>query len=405
MGDTDFRAMVEGAYAEAETGATDGGGASGAAPDAGVEPGGAGVLDEQPGQAAAGQGQDQGDDGSAVAAAQRARDAAGRFAPKGKDAPQAKATKPVTPKPGGEASAPASTGGDTPLATDAASIAPPPAHKPPQSWTPAEREHFAKAPPEVQAAIARREREAAMAVQEAAPAKRFHQEVSQAFRPYEQFAQSIGQTPLGLAQQASQVAMQISTAPPHIAAQVLANLIRSRRDISLDLINNHLADQPEQPGQPAHIDPIAIAQQAEQRVWSRLQGERQQKMQARFEQEVSAFASDPANEFFSHEEHGPAIQSRVLGLIQATSHLPPDKQPPLSDLYGEAVWAHPATRAIMQKRADAERAKASVASTQQARTAASSVKSTPSTGASAVQTPKTHREMVAAVYDSLEGSR
>lgn len=241
-----------------------------------------------------------------------------------------------------------------------------------------------------------------MALQEAAPDRRLAQEARQALAPYQQFAQSIGQTPLSLAQQASQVALQISTAPPHIAAKVFADLIRSRPDIQLELINGHLSEQPQAAG-PAQLDSAAIIRQAKEEFARDLGAQRQQRLQAQFEQEVSAFAADPANEFFGHEEHGPEVQRRVLGLIQATSHLPPGKQPALADIYQEAVMAYGPTRAIMQKRADVERAKATTASTQQARLAASSVKSAPSTGASSLRTPKTDRERVEAAYDTVFG--
>jgi hypothetical protein len=238
----------------------------------------------------------------------------------------------------------------------------------------------------------------AIQMQEHAPAKRFQQEVSQAFQPYAQFAQSIGQTPLALAQQASQVALQISTAPAHIAAKTFADLIRSRPDVQLELINAHLHGEAEQ-AQPQQqtLSPEAIIQRAKQEWRQEQQQNEQQKLQAHFEQEVTAFSQDAANEFMLHEEHGQAIQSRIAALLRADSKLP------LKDAYAEAAWAHPATRAIMQKRADAERAKATNASTQQAKLAASSVKSAPSTGASSLRTPKTDRERVEAAYDTVFG--
>jgi hypothetical protein len=297
----------------------------------------------------------------------RARDATGRFAPKAKEA-QAQT------KQGGQAvAAPAGPGGDSPSVTGAAPTPPPPvpaeAIKAPVSLTPAEREHFAKAPVEVQKAFARLDREVRQTMQEAAPLRRMKEEVEKAFAPYQQFAQSIGQTPLGLAQQASQVALQISTAPAHVAAKVFADLIRSRPDVQLELINGHLDGQPQAQPQQPHIDPATIAAQAEERVWKRLQGERQEREAAKARSMVEEFASSPEHEFFQD------VWPDMAGLIDAAKAR--NVELPLKDAYDRAVWANPELRAILQQRELAKSAATAKAATQRASAAGSSIRNQP----------------------------
>ena len=394
MAELDIHAMVESAYAEAErneAGGADSSSAGGA--DAGGEAEAAPVQSV----ADAGEGGEQGGT-PAPAPVDRARDATGKFtkAERQAQALKTKAAKEVAATPSTTTTdIPPPAGGDSSQTQPPAPGVTTQALRAPQSWTPAAKEKWAALPPEIQHEVNRIELDTKRTLQEAAPERRFAQEANRALQPYAQFAQSIGTTPLALAQQASQVAQQISTAPPHIAAQVLANLIRSRPDIQLDLINNHLSGEAQ--SQPQQFDPNAIIRQAKQEWRQEMQQERQQSLSAKYEQEVAAFESDPKNEFMVHEEHGPAIQARIAALLRADTGLP------LAGAYEQAIWAHPATRAIMQKRAAAEAAKASTASTQQARLAASSVKSAPSTAASSLRTPKTDRERVEAAYDAVYG--
>lgn len=388
MAEKSIQELVESAYDEAESNAASAD--STQPPDAGGGPDSTAVA-----PVVASGGTDGGDGGPVVAsessaAAQRARDAAGKFT---------KAAKETASKQGGITTAPAVPGSVSPTEAGAAPVEVAPvaeAVKAPQSLTPAEREAFAKATPEIQRAFARIDQTVRLANQEAAPAKKFKAEVEQALQPYAQFAQSIGQTPIGLAQQASQIALQISTAPPNVAAQLLANLVRSRPDMTLEMLAGAL-DAPQQQPQPQHMDPRTIAAQVRQEVMQSFQQERAAREEARLTQELEAFAADPANEHFEKVGH------ETLAILNAAKVR---GQPiSLKDAYESAAWANPVVRAIMQKRAAQEAAKANQASMQQARAAASSVKSTPSTGASSARAPKTDRERVEAAYDAVYGGQ
>lgn len=321
-------------------------------------------------------GGDRGGDGvreESSSAAQRARDEQGRFAPKDKS--QTKAPREVaTTKTAVPGAAQSSTSGQAmPTAGgDSSSATPVPAVKAPQSWTPGEREHFAKAPPEVQAAINRRETEMARALNETAHERRYAQEMRQTLQPYEQFAQSLGTNATALTKQALQVALQISTAPAHAAAQVLANLVRSRPDMSVELLAQALDAQPQQSqaAQPP-MDPRAIAAQVEQQVFQRLQAQREQAANQSATKQVEAFAADPKHKYFED------VWPDMAGLIDAAKARGVEMS--LEEAYNRAVRANPETWAIVQKQEQEQQgaAKAQQASTQRSRAAAVSVRSSP----------------------------
>lgn len=388
----DFRAMVESAYNEAEAAAPNRDGDSGTSgappPDAAAAVGaGEAVGLDSPAP------RDEFGDGAGSSAAQRARDKAGRFAPKGQAPKESQAPNQtqVQAKQGGEVATPAALDGEPPSVVGVAPVSPSTV-KAPQSWTPAEREHFSKAPVEVQAAVDRREREVARALQEAAPSKKFEAEYRQAMAPFEGMFRQSGVNPIQAAQSAFNTIAQLQQGSPEDRAQIFAGLMRSY-PTNVNVLAEHI-DKPQQQ-QAQQMDPQAIVAQVRAQITQDMQQQRAESMQAKHKADVEAFVADPAHEFFQD------VWADMAGLIDSAKARGATLS--LKDAYQRAVWADPGLRDIMQSRAKAEAAKAMTASTQQARHAASSVKSTPSTGASPGPQPKNIRDMVASVWDSLDG--
>lgn len=380
--DGDIRAALasakeeDGGQDEAAAGSSAGGeatgGSAGAADVAAADDPAVGAVD--------GRGRDGETPADTRTAAQRARDNAGRFvrqgeefkdktAPKATIAPKAKAAQPAAqPSPDGKPEVPGATPS---LAAGDGSLPQTPELRPPSGWTPAAKEKWATLPPEIQREVAKREREITIGLNDAAPAKRFQQEVTQAFAPFQQVAQQLGvANPVALGVQAAQIATRIATAPPHIAARELAQLIRSRPDMDPGLINGFLEGGPQQagPAQGQAFDPEAVARQAEERVFQRLQQQRQQSLMQSVQQEVAEFEADPA--------HAYATDPTVRGLMAAIMGNPGFKGS-IKDAYDRALWASPEHRGIVQQKAAAEQAKVATASTQQRRAAASSIQSQP----------------------------
>lgn len=392
MAELDVRSLVESAYNEAEAAS----GESAEAVSGDVAMGDAGVSEAAPGTAEASS--DAGGSEQAQAKADRARDEKGKFATKSK-------TKEVAQNPASSKTAAVAEGSvGVPPVVDASQLSAPVVAaevlKAPQGLTPLEREVFAKAPPEIQKALARLDQSARQALMESAPAKKLEAEFRQAVAPHEQMLRESGfNNPMDAVQSAFGTIRQLRSGSPHEVAQTLAGLahmygVKRFGPGFVEQFAGVFDAGPQQQQQQAQMDPRTIAAQVRQEVMQDFQNQRQQANQARIAQELQAFEADPANEFF-HD-----LVPLMTAIIQAS---PPDKRPTVKEAYDRAALADPTIGAIMQKRANQVAAKATTASTQQARLAASSVKSTPSTGASSVKAPKTMREMVEASYDATIG--
>lgn len=295
--------------------------------------------------------------------AARARDDKGRFAAKTKASKLTGPSGQQTPAPVNEAS---------PLPVDGATLpaqAKPaePEVKAPQSWTPAEREHFAKAPLEVRQAIARRERDVQVAMQEHATAKKFHQEFQQTVSPFAGMIQAEGGEPLGAVRNLLQTAAALRTAPPHHKAKLVADIVR-QFGVPIDALDAHLAGEaPAANAQQQQFDPNTIAQRVEQQILQRMQQTRAQSHAVEARQSVEAFK---ANAEFLDD-----VKDDVADLIEVAARR--GRALTLEQAYNQACKMHPEISKVLEQRQQSEQAKAQLASTQRAKTASVSVKSQP----------------------------
>ncbi len=393
----DVHSQVESAYNQLElAGGSDGGGsegtsapATGAAEAQGHESG-AGDNGVQPPSPDSGRAAETPEGDAGRTAAERARDKAGRFA-KGQ-APTSSAIKTKAPEVGAPSSTdvPPSVGGDSLKPPD---VTPAPTIKAPQSWTPAAREVFASLPAIAQQEIAKREKDVAIGLQEQAPLKRFQQEFSQTVSPYEGMMRAAGaQNPMQAVGTILQQWAVLQGGNAESKAHLVASIVR-QSGIPIELLASAIdgTSAPQQGQQSQSVDPAALRQQIKQELMADFQGQRQQQSATQARQTADAFLADPKNEFAED------VRETMAALLSS------GRAPDLQAAYDSAIWSDPGIRDILLKRQKQEAAKAITASTQQARNAASSVKSAPSTGASSVRAPKNHREMVAALYEDLDG--
>jgi hypothetical protein len=312
-------------------------------------------------------------------AAERARDEKGRFA-KGGEQPKAEA-RPAEPKPTDPAK-PAAPVEAKPL--EPKPEAGPPV-KAPQSWKPQAREAFAKAPPEVQQEVMRREAEIARALQEAAPVRQFAQQVQQSLAPYEGIARASGMDAMTWAGQALQTFAGLHQGTPQYRAEIIAKAINAY-GIDVDAVNAVMQGQAPQahaaPQQPPQ-DVSRLVQQEFQRVAQEAQQQRATSAWEQFQASAPEFLDDVKDDMrFILEREGAA--NRNMTYQQA---------------YDRAVKLNEDVSAILAQRKAAEAAKAQIASTQRTRAAASSVKPMPAAAVSAQ--PADRRELLARRYDEL----
>lgn len=385
MGNEDYGSAVRAAFETAGTaGGDDGGSAEGAAPPVAVE--------SSPVEAAPDTGSETASSpdggGSQKTAAERARDAAGRFSAKSKTQEVAKPVvgKPAAESPSAEAPPTAAEGAQLP---EAAAVA----TKAPQGLTPSEREAFAQASPEIQKALARLDQTSRQALQESAPARQLANAFQETVSPYVGMMRAAGaQNPLQAVGGILQQWAVLQGGNAENKAHLVASIVR-QSGIPIELLAQAIDGGPQGQGQqqPQHFDPVAFRQQVKQELMQDFQGQRQQMAQSQAQQEAQAFMTDPANEWAED------VRDSMAALLSG------GRKMTIQEAYDRAIWSHPEIRDILQKRKAADAAKAATASTQQARIAASSVKSTPSTAASSVRAPRTVKEAVQAAFDQADG--
>lgn len=315
----------------------------------------------------------------------RARDEAGRFAAQPKDPEKPETAPEGAKKPAASAKAgvpgPAKAGGE-----GAPSLAPPPAAavetpsslRPPQAWKPQAREAFAKAPPEVQAEVVRRETEITRTLNETAQARQVAQQTYQALSPYEGVARTRGQDAWSWAGEGLQERAVLQQGPVAQRAPILARYLAEGGQELVQQVAAILDGQaPQQHAAPAQ--PVNI--QAE--VQKVLQAQMQQAEQAHAKKEAEAFlATSP--EYI--QDVFPQMES-IYAAAKASG-----RNMTYQQAYEEACWMNPDVRAVMQQKQAAEAAKARASTLPKAKAAASSIKASPVESARASNGPRTIRE-------------
>lgn len=312
----------------------------------------------------------------------RARDDKGRFAPKPLEAKGGKAT--VTQKTEPEAKLPpgAASVSATPPPLDKA-----PPIRAPQSWTPAEREEFGKLPKVAQEAVLRRETEHAKLLEESAQHRNGFQSFQRMVQPYEGLIRSRGGEPAQVMETALRAYVGLHTSPPHVQAQMVANMVRSLR-IPIEALDSALVNEgqqaPQGQGQPTQpqFDEAAI----ERRLIDRI--ERQ-----RASQEVSSWSN--GKEFFAD------VQGTMRAILMDASER--GQEMTLDQAYERACRADPSVSTVLEGRKAEEAKRTREADLAQKRVAATSVRSSPAGRMNGAAPGKSVVDFVERAWNAQEG--
>jgi len=320
-------------------------------------------------------------------APERARDESGRFVEQKAAPAQKTPAKAATGQLGASTATPAPVQG----ATTATAPAPAgPTARAPQSWKPTEREAWAQVPPAAQAAILRREREVAIALQQAAEHGKTSQGFLEAIRPYEAVVRQSGMEPVKYVENLVQTAYNLSVAHPAQKAEIMADLLTQFRVVPADLDAawaRRLGGQgapPQQQPNPAQFRDPRLDQLLEQA-----------ETQRRTEAEEQTAELSQSHEFFD-DVRGTMADIIDLWAKQGKRSVSEDE---IERAYNIACSMNPDVKAIMDQRQAAQAVGTVTAATQKARVAASSVKSQPS--AVPASTPTGRRAALEAAYDEL----
>jgi hypothetical protein len=252
------------------------------------------------------------------AAAQRIRDASGKF----------------VAKPAADA-APADLNAAPADAAPADAVRPPP-----NTWKKEVAAKWATLPPEVRAEVERREQDMHRGIAQYKTQAEFAQTVERAMAPYQQTLQQLGISPDRAIGELMAADHKLRHGSPQEKTAYFAQLA-----------HNYGIDLPAAAQHMAQVDPNVFAlQNHAQQLQSQLQQYQQtaqQQAEAQLNSEIAAFAADPSHSHFE------AVKGHMSALLQA------GQAKDLADAYEQAVYANPTTRAaVLQQQAAAQREEA-----------------------------------------------
>lgn len=257
-------------------------------------------------------------------------------------------------------------------------------YKAPQSWKPGVREKWAALPPEVQAEVARVDREVRQTMQEAAEHRKLASEFRSTVAPYEGMLRAEGIEPVKAVASLLQTFAALRTAPPQHKAQMLANMVKNF-GVPIEALDAALVGQPQQQqAQAPYRDPRVDQLMAEIESAKAARG---QQLQATVQQEIGQFAE---KEFFEdvREDIADILEMNAKRGVAMT----------LEEAYNRACRIHPEVSRALSQREAAKQAATATAATQQAKRAASSIKSSPSGGVGK-EAPSSIRDLLESGFD------
>ncbi len=290
----------------------------------------------------------------------RPRDERGRFA----SAPDKPAAESVPTEATPEAPKPNSTETKPNSATEAAPVAAA-VPAPPNGWAAEAKAKWHELPPEIQAAVAKREQDIAKFAGKTDEERSFGRDMQRVITPYLPVIRASGATPAEAVSALLNTAYILRAGSPQQKQQALLSVAR---EYGVDL------GQPQPTGASGEANPEVAALKAEiaslrqqltplaqQYTYS------QQQTQADIQRDLAAFAADPANSHF-HE-----VKAHMAALLR--SGLAAD----LKDAYDQACYARPDIRTTLQAQARAAEEQKR-RSEEQARAAAAKAKGISITG-------------------------
>ena len=242
--------------------------------------------------------------------------------------------------------------------------------KPPASWKPEVREHWKNLPAPVREEVERRERDFAVAIQRNSEAAKFGDHISHVLRPFEAVMQMEGASSVEAIHGMAVTAATLRMGTPQQKAKMAAKIV-SDYDIDIEMLDSALAgeDMPN-PEQNKLMEMIEARLKPVQEFMTTSQRTRQDQTAQRNTQvdtEISAFASDPKNEFFND------VREDMGDLVEMAHRR--GRRMTIDEAYQIAISARPDLKKILDGRGGGDRVRAAAAAAKAKKNAASSVAS------------------------------
>lgn len=288
---------------------------------------------------------------------------------------------------------PAKASSTVPDGTDASV----PAIRAPQSWTPAEREHWGKIPKEAQAAIQRRELETSRVLNESAQSRRFQGEFVDVVKPFAHLIRARNSTPLQAVKNLMETAAGLTLGTQQQKALIVAEILENY-GVDIQTLDDVLSKRPANPqAGRASMDPvIEQALRPVHEFMGRVEQGRQQHIQQiqqgaqaeleRVESLNLPFFEDLRNDIADFMEVA-AARGQELTMEQA---------------YERAVNFNPEIKKIIDQRRRAEAINKDPAKVARSKKAASSIHGSPRGGSGGDGKPKSRKEALAEAWDDQQ---
>lgn len=268
--------------------------------------------------------------------------------------------------------------------------------KPPQSWTPAEREYWAKVPKEAQAAIQRRELEVQQALSRSADSRKFQDSFVRTVQPFSHLIRAQNSTPLQAVHNLMTTAAGLTTGTQPQKAQIVAEII-ANYGVDIQTLDDVLSKRPVQQNPPAPgnlPEPVARALQPIHQFMSQQEQARAQhiqQIQAQAQEVVAELETklpflDDLREDMADLMEMAASRGRILTAEQA---------------HAIAANANPQIKKILDQRARASRINSDPNKINRARKAGSSITGAPNGSATNSGRPTSRRAALSEAWDEL----
>lgn len=271
--------------------------------------------------------------------------------------------------------------------------------KAPQSWTPAEREHWGKMPLEAQRAVQRRELEVQQALSRSADSRKFQDSFVRTVQPFAHLIRAQNSSPLQAVHNLMQTAAGLTTGTQPQKAAIIAEII-GNYGVDIQILDDVLSKRPVQQNNPAPAAlpaPVAEAlrpihqfmSQAEQARAQQIQQINQQAEQVVTQMsEKLPFFEDLRDEMADLMEVA-ASRGRIMTMEQA---------------HAMAVNLNPEIKKIIDQRNKASRLQQDPNKIIRAKKAGASIKGAPANGAGGNQgKPTSRRQALADAWDDAAG--
>lgn len=268
--------------------------------------------------------------------------------------------------------------------------------KAPQSWTPAEREHWGKLPKEAQQAVQRRELEVQQVLSRSADSRKFQDNFVRTVQPYSHLIRAQNSTPLQAVNSLMQTAAGLTVGTQPQKAQIVAEII-ANYGVDIQTLDDVLSKRPVQqnPQAPGNLPaPFAEALRPIHQFMSQQEQARAQhigQIQAQAQEVVADLETklpfmDDLREDMADLMEMAAARGRILTAEQA---------------HAIAANANPEVKKILDQRAKAARINADPNKINRARRAGSSIAGAPNGSATGGAKPASRRAALSEAWDEL----